>query len=166
MKDMQKDEGEKDLLSIKRDAFWQLWKKRGLLVFALLFLIIPLYGTFSPLFEFILFAVSLAALTYPVFFRPIESLGRKLLPSLDLRRRSELCAVLATISLLLVILSPFLLVIWEASNPSQGMLDTITSLALGEEEGRVALLQIIFFFVRTWFKFSKRSNAHWRFRAK
>ena len=143
MKDMQKDEGEKDLLSIKRDAFWQLWKKRGLLVFALLLLIIPLYGTFSPLFEFILFAVSLAALTYPVFFRPIESLGKKLLPALDVRRRSELCAVLATISLLLVILSPFLLVIWEASNPSQGMLDTLVSLALGEEEGREALLESI-----------------------
>jgi len=134
---------EKDLLSIRRDAFWQLWKKRGLLVLALLLLIIPLYGTFSPLFEFILFAVSLAALTYPVFFRPIESLGKKILPSLDPSRRSELCAVLATVSLLLVILSPFLLVIWEASNPRQGMVDTIISLALGEERGREALLESI-----------------------
>ena len=62
---MQKDEEEKDLLTVKRDAFWQLWKKRGLLVLALLLLLVPLYGTFSPLFEFILFAVSLAALTYP-----------------------------------------------------------------------------------------------------
>ena len=140
---MQNDKEEHDLLTVKRDAFWQLWKKRGLLVLALLLLLIPLYGTFSPLFEFILFAVSLAALTYPVFFRPIESIGRKLLPSIDPRRRSELCAVLATISLLLIILSPFLLIIWEASNPNQGMLDTILSLALGEEEGREALLQSI-----------------------
>jgi predicted PurR-regulated permease PerM len=143
MKDPEKGGEEKDLLSIRRDAFWQLWKKRGLLVLALLLLIIPLYGTFSPLFEFILFAVSLAALTYPVFFRPIESLGKKILPSLDPRRRSELCAVLATVSLLLVILSPFLLVIWEASNPRQGMVDTIISLALGEERGREALLESI-----------------------
>lgn len=134
---------EKDLLAIRRDAFWQLWKKRGLLLLALLLLIIPLYGTFSPLFEFILFAVSLAALTYPVFFRPIENLGRKILPSLDSRRRSELCAVLATVSLLLVILSPFLLVIWEASNPRQGVVDTIISLALGEERGRETLLESI-----------------------
>ena len=98
----------KDLLSLKRDAFWQLWKKRGLLLIALLLLLIPLYGTFSPLFEFILFAVSLAALTYLVFFRPIEYLGKKILPNFNVRRRSELCAVLATLSLLLVILSPFL----------------------------------------------------------
>ena len=133
----------KDLLSLKRDSFWQLWKKRGLLLIALLLLIIPLYGTFSPLFEFILFAVSLAALTYPVFFRPIEYLGKKILPNLNVRRRSELCAVLATLSLLLVILSPFLLIIWEASNPRQGMIDTIISIALGEEEGRDALLNSI-----------------------
>jgi len=143
MEDSQNSGAQKDLLTIKREAFWQLWKKRGLLVVALLLLIIPLYGTFSPLFEFILFAVSLAALTYPVFFRPIESLGIKFFPALDTRRRSELCAVLATVSLLLVILSPFLLVIWESSGPRQGMSETIISLALGEEEGREALLQSI-----------------------
>ena len=32
------------------------------------------------LFEFILFAVSLAALTYPVFFRPIDKLDQYFLP--------------------------------------------------------------------------------------
>ena len=68
MQNINEKEENKDLLSLKRDAFWLLWKKRGLLVIALLLLIIPLYGTFLPLFEFILFAVSLAALTYPVFF--------------------------------------------------------------------------------------------------
>ena len=71
MEDSQNNGAQKDLLTIKREAFWQLWRKRGLLVVALLLLIIPLYGTFSPLFEFILFAVSLAALTYPIFYRPI-----------------------------------------------------------------------------------------------
>ena len=134
---------EKDTLSIRRDAFWQLWKKRGLLVVALLLLIVPLYGTFSPLFEFILFAVSLAALTYPVFFRPIENVVKKFLPSLQGRRRSELCAVLATTFLLLVIISPLLLIIWEAASPRQGMVDTMVSIALGQEEGREALLQSI-----------------------
>jgi predicted PurR-regulated permease PerM len=143
MPDKSDNQVPKDLLSLKRDAFWQLWKKRGLLLIALLLLLIPLYGTFSPLFEFILFAVSLAALTYPVFFRPIEYLGKKILPNFNVRRRSELCAVLATLSLLLVILSPFLLIIWEASNPRQGMIDTIISIALGEEEGRDALLNSI-----------------------
>lgn len=82
-----------DLLSTKRNAFWLLWKRRALLLFALLLLLVPLYGTFEPLFEFILFAVSLAALTYPVFFRPIERFSYFLLPLLKERRRSELCAV-------------------------------------------------------------------------
>tara|TARA_B100002019_G_scaffold143367_1_gene123581 strand:+ start:1734 stop:2897 length:1164 start_codon:yes stop_codon:yes gene_type:complete len=132
-----------DLLAIKRGEFWHIWKKRGLLLIALLILIIPLYGTFSPLFEFILFAVSLAALTYPVFFRPIEYYIKKLLPNFDVRRRSEICAVVATISLLLVIVSPFLLIIWEASNPRQSMVDTVVSIALGEEKGRQALLNSV-----------------------
>ena len=64
----QPDSVSEDLLSEKRKAFWKIWKRRTLLIFAILVLLIPLYGTFRPLFEFILFAVSLAALTYPVFF--------------------------------------------------------------------------------------------------
>ncbi len=133
----------KDILSLKRAEFWQIWKKRGLLVLALLLLVIPLYGTFLPLFEFILFAVSLAALTYPVFFRPIDRLAKKIVPNIGDRRRSEISAVLATIFLLMILMSPFLLIVWEASNPRQGMLDTMVSIALGEEEGREALLQSI-----------------------
>ena len=137
------DHNEKDLLSVRREEFWHLWRKRGLLLIALLLLVVPLYGTFSPLFEFILFAVSLAALTYPIFYRPIERLGKKLLPNFEPRRRSELCAIMATISLLIVLFSPFLLIIWEASSPRQGMVDTLVSIAIGEEEGREALLQSI-----------------------
>ena len=45
---------EPDLLSIQRSAFWHLWKRRALLLIALLILLVPLYGTFEPLFEFIL----------------------------------------------------------------------------------------------------------------
>ena len=41
-----------------------IYGRRGLLVLALIFVLIPLWGTFEPLFEFILFAISLAALTY------------------------------------------------------------------------------------------------------
>ena len=137
------DHNKKDLLSVRREEFWHLWRKRGLLLIALLLLVVPLYGTFSPLFEFILFAVSLAALTYPIFYRPIEHLGKKLLPNFEPRRRSELCAIMATISLLIVLFSPFLLIIWEASSPRQGMVDTLVSIAIGEEEGREALLQSI-----------------------
>ena len=133
----------KDKLSSKRDEFWQMWKKRGLLVFALLLLLIPLYGTFSPLFEFILFAVSLAALTHPVFFSPVEKLAKRIFPNFDQKRRSEICAVLATILLLLVLMSPFFLLIFEASNPKQGIMDTVVSIALGEDRGREALLQSI-----------------------
>ena len=69
-KKAEKSEFSGDLLSMKRNAFWHLWKRRGLLVLALIFVLIPLWGTFEPLFEFILFAISLAALTYQFFIAP------------------------------------------------------------------------------------------------
>lgn len=132
-----------DLLSTKRNAFWLLWKRRALLLFALLLLLVPLYGTFEPLFEFILFAVSLAALTYPVFFRPIERFSYFLLPLLKERRRSELCAVFSTLALLFFLFTPILALLWQASDARIGMLDMILSLALGEEEGRAVLLESV-----------------------
>ena len=141
--DSKKNEEPEDLLSSKRRTFWRLWKRRALLGFALLLLLVPLYGTFKPLFEFILFAVSLAALTYPVFFRPIERWSIQLLSGIQDRRRSEICAVLSTILLLLCLLSPIFLLLWEASDAKRGMADMIWSLALGEEQGRAALLESV-----------------------
>jgi predicted PurR-regulated permease PerM len=132
-----------DLLSSKRRNFWRLWKRRALLGFALLLLLVPLYGTFKPLFEFILFAVSLAALTYPVFFRPIERWSSRFLSGIKDGRRSEICAVLSTILLLFCLLSPIFLLLWEASDAKRGMIDMIWSLALGEEQGRAALLESV-----------------------
>ena len=137
-----------DLLSMKRKDFWNLWKRRGLLIMALLFLLIPLYGTFSPLFEFILFAVSLAALTYPVFFRPIDQLGKNLFPSFAEQRRSEVCAVLSTLLLLLVILSPIFLLLVEASDARRSVLDMVWSIALGDGDGRAFLLESVAMRVR------------------
>ena len=141
----QPDSVSEDLLSEKRKAFWKIWKRRTLLIFAILVLLIPLYGTFRPLFEFILFAVSLAALTYPVFFRPIERLGTIMLPRLHEQRRAELCAVFSTLTLLLVLLSPFLLLLLQASGMGsvQGITKTIWSLALGKEDGRDAIVQSV-----------------------
>ena len=132
-----------DLLSSKRKDFWNLWKRRGLLIIALLVLLIPLYGTFSPLFEFILFAVSLAALTYPVFFRPIDKLGKRVFPGFAEQRRSEVCAVLSTLLLLLVILSPIFLLLVEASDSRRSVLDMVWSIALGEGDGRAFLLDSV-----------------------
>ena len=128
----EKEEEFEDLLTIKRKNFWFLWKRRALLVFALLLLLVPLYGTFKPLFEFILFAVSLAALTYPVFYRPTLKLIRRILPNMGDRRRSECSAVLSTIFLLVCLCSPILLLLWEASDARRGMADMVWSLALGE----------------------------------
>ena len=96
-KKSEKSEFSGDLLSIKRNAFWHLWKRRGLLVLALIFVLIPLWGTFEPLFEFILFAISLAALTYPVFYRPISRGMKRVLPRFPPNRLSELSAVLSTL---------------------------------------------------------------------
>ena len=127
---------EPDLLSIRRNAFWHLWKRRALLILALLILLVPLYGTFEPLFEFILFAVSLATLTYPIFFLPIRKVGRKIFPAVHEQRLAEMCAVLSTIFLLLVMLSPLLLLLWNASGEKQGIVDVVWSLVLGEESAK------------------------------
>ena len=89
-------------------------EKRSLLV-ALIFVLIPLWGTFEPLFEFILFAISLAALTYPVFYRPILRIMRRFLPKFPPNRLSELSAVLSTLTLVLFMLSPILLLLMEAT---------------------------------------------------
>ena len=143
MPDSEVPDSTENLLSGKRNVFWRLWRRRTFLILALLLLLIPLYGTFEPLFEFILFAVSLAALTYPIFYRPIERLGRKLLPRMQGRRRSELCAVTATILLLVVLFSPFLLLLFQVSGNIQDITQTIWSLALGKEEGRDALIKSV-----------------------
>ena len=89
------DDNGPDLLSTKRSMFWHLWKRRALLLVALLILLVPLYGTFAPLFEFILFAVSLATLTFPIFFVPIKRFAGKLFPGMQPQRLAEICAVLS-----------------------------------------------------------------------
>ncbi len=132
-----------DHLSSQRKVFWQLWRRRTLLILALLVVLVPLFGTFLPLLEFILFAVSLAALTYPIFFRPLEGLARRAVPRLRKRRRSEVCAVLSTVLLLLVLLSPILLLLLQGSGNAPGIVETVWSLALGEEKGREALIQSV-----------------------
>ena len=139
----EKSEFSGDLLSMKRNAFWHLWKRRGLLLVALIFVLIPLWGTFEPLFEFILFAISLAALTYPVFYRPISRVMRRFLPKFPPNRLSELSAVLSTLTLVLFMLSPILLLLMEATNSPQGFGNMVVSLALGEEEGREILLHSV-----------------------
>ena len=139
--DLKSDENPPDLLSMKRNAFWQIWKRRALLLVALLILLVPLYGTFEPLFEFILFAVSLAALTFPIFFVPIRRLVHNILPKLDEQRISEICAVLSTLTLLLVLTSPLILLLWDAAGEKVGLIEVLWSLALGEESGKNTLLQ-------------------------
>jgi len=135
------EEEQPDMLSMKRSSFWQLWKRRALLLIALLILLVPLYGTFEPLFEFILFAVSLATLTFPIFFVPIKRFAQKLLPGMHDQRLSEVCAVLSTLSLLLVLLSPLFLLLWDASGEKEGLLEVVWSLALGEESAKNTLLR-------------------------
>jgi len=132
-----------DLLSLKRNAFWHLWKRRGLLLVALIFVLIPLCGTFEPLFEFILFAISLAALTYPIFYRPIYRLVQKVGSNLPSNRLSEFSAILSTLTLVLFMLSPILLLLVEASKSPQSFGNMVVSLALGEDEGRQILLNSV-----------------------
>ena len=142
-KDHNDSENGMDLLSLKRNAFWHLWKRRGLLLVALIFVLIPLWGTFEPLFEFILFAISLAALTYPVFYRPIYRLVQKVGSNLPINRLSEFSAILSTLTLVLFMLSPILLLLVEASKSPQSFGNMVVSLALGEDEGRQILLNSV-----------------------
>ena len=142
-KDHNDSENGMDLLSLKRNAFWHLWKRRGLLLVALIFVLIPLWGTFKPLFEFILFAISLAALTYPVFYRPIYRLIQKVGSKLPSNRLSEFSAILSTLTLVLFMLSPILLLLVEASKTPQSFGNMVVSLALGEDEGRQILLESV-----------------------
>ena len=132
-----------DLLSLKRNAFWHLWKRRGLLLVALIFVLIPLWGTFAPLFEFILFAIYLAALTYPIFYRPIYRLVQRVGSNLPSNRLSEFSAILSTLTLVLFMLSPILLLLVEASKSPQSFGNMVVSLALGEDEGRQILLNSV-----------------------
>jgi predicted PurR-regulated permease PerM len=142
-KDSNEPESGLDLLSLKRNAFWHLWKRRGLLLVALIFVLIPLWGTFAPLFEFILFAISLAALTYPVFYRPIYRLVQKVGSNLPSNRLSEFSAILSTLTLVLFMLSPILLLLVEASKSPQSFGNMVVSLAIGEDEGRKILLNSV-----------------------
>jgi predicted PurR-regulated permease PerM len=142
-KDHSDSENGVDLLSLKRNAFWHLWKRRGLLLVALIFVLIPLWGTFKPLFEFILFAISLAALTYPVFYRPIYRLVQKVGSKLPSNRLSEFSAILSTLTLVFFMLSPILLLLVEASKTPQSFGNMVVSLALGEDEGRQILLESV-----------------------
>ena len=142
-KDSNEPESGLDLLSLKRNAFWHLWKRRGLLLVALIFVLIPLWGTFAPLFEFILFAISLAALTYPVFYRPIYRLVQEVGSNFPSNRLSEFSAILSTLTLVLFMLSPILLLLVEASKSPQSFGNMVVSLALGEDEGRQILLNSV-----------------------
>ena len=142
-KDHNDSDNSMDLLSLKRNAFWHLWKRRGLLLVALIFVLIPLWGTFEPLFEFILFAISLAALTYPIFYRPIYRLVQKVGSNLPSNRLSEFSAILSTLTLVLFMLSPILLLLVEASKSPQSFGNMVVSLALGEDEGRQILLNSV-----------------------
>ena len=54
MPDSEVPNSTEDLLTGKRNDFWRLWRRRTFLILALLLLLIPLYGTFEPLFESIL----------------------------------------------------------------------------------------------------------------
>ena len=52
----------------------------------------------------------------------------------------NLC-VLSTVCLLIVLLSPLLLLLWDASGEKEGLLEVVWALALGEESAKNTLLR-------------------------
>ena len=68
---------------------------------------------------------------------------RRVLPKFPPNRLSELSAILSTLTLVLFMLSPILLLLMEATKSPQGFGNMVVSLALGEDEGREILLQSV-----------------------
>ena len=120
---------------MKRNAFGHLWKRRGALSSCSYFRSysfgVPLSlcsNLFSSRFHWL-------PLAYPVFYRPISRGMRRVLPRFPPNRLSELSAVLSTLTLVLFMLSPILLLLMEATKSPQGFGNMVISLALGEDEG-------------------------------
>ena len=130
-----------DELAAKRHQFWHAWRRRGFVLAAFLLVLVPLYGTFRPLFEFLIFAASLAALTYPVLFKPIENVAKRLVPDFLPERRSEICAVIATGLLLVLLLLPFVVIVYGGSSSDEDLGGALVALLMGDSAGRDALLR-------------------------
>ena len=115
------------------------WAPR-LLAFGLLALaLVPLFGVFRPLFGFLLLAISLAVLTSPLLFSPLDRFAESRFPKWNSGSRRTACGIGATIvlvALALVPLFPFFLSSGSAT-------EMLVGVAFGDEAWREVFLDRI-----------------------
>jgi predicted PurR-regulated permease PerM len=112
------------------------WAPR-LLAFGLLALaLVPLFGVFRPLFGFLLLAVSLAVLTSPLLFAPMDRLAKRRFPGWNSRRRRTACGTAATAILVLLAATPLLPLLTFSGSATEMMV----GLAFGDEAWREVFL--------------------------
>lgn len=108
------------------------WAPR-LLAFGLLALaLVPLFGVFRPLFGFLLLAVSLAVLTSPLLFAPLNRLAGRRFPKWNSRRRRTACGMGATTILVALAVTPLLPLLTISGSATE----MVVGLAFGDEAWR------------------------------
>ena len=116
------------------------WAPR-LLAFGLLFLaLVPLFGVFRPLFGFLLLAISLAILTSPILFSPLNALASRKFPKWDTSARRACCGLGATCLLVVLAVIPIFPLLYASSGSVSEML---VGVALGDEAWREIFLDRI-----------------------
>lgn len=108
----------------------------GLLALAL----IPLFGVFRPLLGFLLLAISLAVITSPILFSPLDAHAQKKFPTWDARQRRTICGIGAMAILVILALLPLLPLLYASSGSVTEML---VGVALGDEAWREVFLDRI-----------------------
>ena len=68
----------------------------------------------APLSDPLLLAMAIAALTYPIIYKPIEHISTKCFPNLNTTIRKQVCGPIAAIVLVFLAISPVLLVLFTA----------------------------------------------------
>ncbi len=115
-----------------------IWLTFSLFVFWMLFKV------FAPILNALLLAASMAALTYPILFKPIESVVRKFAKFGE--EKTRICSgFIATGALICVILTPFTLLIISTVGPIKNVGDILAGVILKDEQKSELLLDHIEF---------------------
>ena len=116
------------------------WAPRLLALGLLALALIPLFAVFRPLLGFLLLAISLAILTSPILFSPMDALAKRKYPKWDDSNRRTICGIGATAMLVALALAPLLPLLYASSGSVTEML---IGMVLGDEGWREIFLDRI-----------------------
>ena len=88
------------------------WLPHILLLLLLLCAVWLLCSVLAPLSDPLLLAMAVAAMTYPVIYKPVEVLSTRLFPNVNPTLRRQSCGPIAALLLVCIAISPFLLIIF------------------------------------------------------